>query len=119
MNLSTYLNGTDVLIAGMSSVTDDEVIDRVAAVCHEQWRYWAAFMLDNPGEEPRFRQLLATDFADLDDSDKDADRHWARLMLSAVRGKLDCRSGNRPDPPSSSAVVGGAERFNHMSSRCR
>lgn len=99
MSRVSYLNGTDVLIAGNVPSLIGDALDRVAAVCHEQWRYWAAYMLDHPEETPRFRRLLATDFADLEDYDQDADRHWARLALAAARGELDCRSGNRPDPP--------------------
>lgn len=95
MRRADYIHGTDVLVAGRP----DDRLDRAAAVCHEQWRYWAEFMLNNPGEYDRFRALLATDFADLEEYDKDADRHWARLVLRAAEGGLDCRSGNRPAPP--------------------
>ena len=99
----TYLTGTCVLVAGASSAEAD-LVDRVAAVCHEQWRTWARFMLDHPEELDRFALLLDTDFADLGDSDKDADRHWARLVLHAVRDGLDCRSGPRLAPPNGSEV---------------
>ena len=97
MDHITYIHGTDVLVASQSR-TDDR-LDRIAAVCHEQWRYWAEFMLHHPEEYDRFQTLLATDFADLEEFDKDADRHWARLMLQAADHGLDCRSGNRPAPP--------------------
>ena len=97
MSQTTYIHGTDILIAGQHRA--DDKLDRVAAVCHEQWRYWAEFMLSNPEEYDRFRALVATNFTDLEEYDKNADRHWARLMLRAAEGSLDCRFGDRPAPP--------------------
>lgn len=77
-----YLIGSAVLAADLAP----SALDRAAAVCHDQWRHWAGFMLAHPEEEPRWRQLLQTEFADLADYDKDADRRWAERVLAAARG---------------------------------
>ena len=72
----------------MISQADTDLIERLAAVEHAQWQYWATWMLDNQTTEEveRWRDLLKTPYAELAEQDKNADREWATRALNEIRG---------------------------------
>lgn len=66
-----------------------ETIERLAEIQHQQWQYWASWILDNQdvSEDLRWRELLRTDYRDLSERDKNADREWAKRCYAAMQGK--------------------------------
>jgi hypothetical protein len=61
-------------------------IETLAALEHEQWAHWTSYMLDNltPVNIARWRKQAQTSYPDLTESEKESDRKWARIVLSAL-----------------------------------
>lgn len=55
------------------------LIERLAALEHEQWAYWADYMLTNMNSANigRWRRQMMTGYTDLAEAEKDQDREWA------------------------------------------
>ena len=53
--------------------------ERAAALEHEQWSHWTAYMLDNltPENIERWRRQIKTPYSELSEKEKDSDRKWA------------------------------------------
>lgn len=66
------------------------MIDReaVAALEHEQWAHWTAYMLDNLTDTniARWRQQIDCPYSALTDSEKESDREWADKAIAVVLG---------------------------------
>lgn len=64
----------------------DATIERLAALEHEQWAHWTAYMLANmtPENAERWRRQIATPYAELTEREKDSDREWARRVQEIV-----------------------------------
>ena len=70
----------------------EELIDRLAALAHEQWAGWTTWMLEkidqaHPSGETfreRWRRQIATAYADLSDAEKESDRVEARKVLALL-----------------------------------
>ncbi len=66
-------------------------VEAVAAVEHDQWIHWTAYMLDNNTAEnaERWRRQITTPYAELTETEKDTDREWAHKSLAAGIGDTD------------------------------
>lgn len=64
----------------------EEALESLAALEHEQWAHWTAYMLDNRTSKnmARWRKQVLTDYADLSNAAKESDRQWARKVISAL-----------------------------------
>jgi hypothetical protein len=53
--------------------------EKVAALEHEQWAHWTAYMLDNltPENIERWRRQIKTPYSELSEKEKESDREWA------------------------------------------
>ena len=69
-------------------LVDREAIDyeAVAAVEHDQWVHWTAYMLDNLTEVniARWRQQIECPYPALTETEKDSDREWANKAVDAA-----------------------------------
>jgi hypothetical protein len=69
----------------------DDLLERLAAAEHEQWRHWAtAVLATEPGLSAARRaswQATMVPYAQLDESAKELDRVWARKALAAINTK--------------------------------
>jgi len=74
------LNGKD---------STDNVLERLAALEHEQWAHWTRHMLDNlyPENIERWKRQVETPYEELTEKEKDSDREWASKILSIVDPK--------------------------------
>jgi hypothetical protein len=74
-------------------MTDEQLIERLAALSHEQWAGWADWMLENLGAiHPhgetyirRWQRQIDTPYDLLSEAEKESDRIEARKMLAAIR----------------------------------
>lgn len=64
----------------------NNLLEKLAALEHEQWAHWTEHMLDNLTEEntARWRGQIAASYADLTEEEKDKDREWARRVWGVV-----------------------------------
>ena len=64
----------------------DAMIERLAALKHEQWAHWTKHMLANltPENIARWERLAATPYAELTEAEKDKDREWAEKVLDLL-----------------------------------
>ncbi len=79
-------------------MTDSELLERLAALCHDQWRGWMRHLFAQARRYPggtlllprarveRWTRQMATDYADLDEDEKDSDRECARAFLALLAG---------------------------------
>jgi hypothetical protein len=67
---------------------DREAFDYEAAAAleHDQWAHWTAYMLDNLTDEniARWRQQIVTPYVALSEKEKDSDREWAHKAAAAL-----------------------------------
>lgn len=65
----------------------DELLEKLAALEHEQWVHWTKYMLDNLTDVNihRWRRQVETPYEDLPDDEKRSDRDWARKVLEIVK----------------------------------
>ena len=68
-------------------MSNKTVLDNLAALEHNQWAHWTAYMLDHLTDAniERWKRQLATPYADLSEKEKESDREWARKALSVIR----------------------------------
>lgn len=61
-------------------------VEIMADLEHQQWAHWTRYMLDNltPENIERWKQQCATDYADLNEKEKESDRRWARKGYAGV-----------------------------------
>lgn len=80
----------DIMRAWRKEMT--EVIEKLAALEHEQWAHWTKYMLTKLGEHSnsanadvrRWWRQIETPYADLSEKEKESDREWARKVLEVV-----------------------------------
>ena len=64
---------------------DDQVLERLAEVEHEQWMAWSQSVAEDVSAERRQRwQMCWVPYNDLPEEMKELDRLWARKMLEAL-----------------------------------
>ena len=66
----------------------DNLIEKLAALEHEQWAHWTRYMLDNltPENVQRWRRQIETPYKDLSEKEKESDRVWARKVMELTGG---------------------------------
>jgi len=66
------------------------ISERLAALEHEQWAHWTAYMLDHLTDEniARWRKQIAIPYSELTEGEKQSDRKWADKVLRAVAEML-------------------------------
>lgn len=64
---------------------EDELLERLAAVEHEQWMHWSQAVAAEVSAERRQRwQAYWVAYEDLPEEMKEEDRFWARKVLEAL-----------------------------------
>jgi hypothetical protein len=63
------------------------LIEKLAALEHEQWAHWTRYMLDNLTSEniQRWRRQIETPYEDLSEKEKESDRVWARKVMELMQ----------------------------------
>jgi len=63
---------------------NNPLLERLAALEHEQWSAWTQHFLSNqtPENLERWKRQLAATYEELSESEKEADRAWARKILT-------------------------------------
>lgn len=64
----------------------DDLLERLAALEHEQWAHWTRFMLDNltPENMRRWRRQIDTPYSALSLREQESDRLWAKRALEVM-----------------------------------
>jgi len=66
----------------------DDRVERVSAVLHEEWVAWSKNVAPEVSAERRDRwEKLWVPYDELPESEKEKDREWARKALEAARGR--------------------------------
>ena len=65
-----------------------EMLERLAALEHEQWAHWTKYMIDNlnPENLNRWKKQVNTPYSELTEAEKESDRNWARKALALLQG---------------------------------
>jgi len=60
-----------------------DLIEKLAALEHDQWAHWTKYMLVNLTDEniARWKEQIDTPYSKLSEKDKDKDREWAQKVL--------------------------------------
>ena len=67
-------------------MNEEEVLERLAEVEHEQWMSWSQSVAEEVSAEQRQRwQECWVPYVDLPEEVKELDRQWARKVLEALR----------------------------------
>ena len=67
---------------------DEELLERLAEVEHEQWMYWSRAVAGEVGPECRARwSRWWMPYAELPEEEKEKDRVWARKALAAMQAQ--------------------------------
>lgn len=64
-----------------------ELVERLAALEHEQWAHWTRYMLDHltHGNIERWRRQCETPYDELSTIEKDSDREWAHRVIDVLK----------------------------------
>lgn len=70
----------------MSTSTNENQIEQLAALEHQQWSAWTKHFLENSTAVAiaRWKRQLATSYEHLTEEEKEADRVWARKALACI-----------------------------------
>lgn len=65
---------------------EDELIDRLADLEHEQWAHWTTYMMAHMTEAntSRWKVQAQKPYSQLSETDKEKDRKWARKVLEVL-----------------------------------
>jgi hypothetical protein len=71
---------------GWGVIVVENLVERLAAMEHEQWAHWTRYMLDNltPENIARWKRQIETPYQELSEREKESDRVWARKVLVAI-----------------------------------
>ncbi len=63
-----------------------ELLEKLAALEHDQWAHWVRYMLHNltPRNIERWLRQISLPYADLTEAEKESDRIWARKMIEEI-----------------------------------
>lgn len=63
------------------------VREELAALEHEQWSHWMAYLLDNLDYDniKRWKRQMNTPYSELTEKEKDSDRVWADKVLDIIK----------------------------------
>lgn len=64
----------------------EELIEKLAALEHDQWAHWTKYMLSNMSDEniKRWKKQIATPYSELSEEEKNSDREWTRKVLAII-----------------------------------
>jgi len=67
----------------MRNTIKHELLEALAELEHDQWAHWTKHFLGNltPENIERWRRQAETPYSELSESEKDADRVWARHAI--------------------------------------
>ena len=67
--------------------SDDELLEKLADLEHQQWIHWTKYMLDNMSDENinRWKQQIETPYSELSEKEKESDREWAEKVLKIIK----------------------------------
>ena len=70
-----------------TSLNEDDLIESLAELEHEQWAHWARYMLKNLdlSHITHWERQIITPYSELSEKEKESDRVWARKMLEVIR----------------------------------
>jgi len=79
---------------------NNPLLERLAALEHEQWAAWTQHFLSNQAPEnlERWKRQVAATYEELSESEKEADRAWAQKILALL---------NLPTTPASDVLFEG------------
>jgi len=62
---------------------NDNLLEAIAKIEHEQWSHWVKYMLDNltPENIERWKKQIQTEYENLTEKEKESDREWARKVI--------------------------------------
>jgi ADP-ribose pyrophosphatase len=65
---------------------NNPLLERIAALEHEQWADWTQHFLSNqtPENLERWKRQMAATYEELSESEKEADRTWAKKILALI-----------------------------------
>jgi ADP-ribose pyrophosphatase len=74
---------------------EPSLLERLAALEHDQWIAWTRHLLSNqtPENLERWKRQLAATYEQLSESEKEADRIWARKALALLDAPQDPATG--------------------------
>ena len=63
-----------------------DLLEKLAALEHEQWAHWMKYMIPNytPENVLRWSEQANTSYEELSEKEKESDREWARKVLSLL-----------------------------------
>ena len=67
--------------------SDDELLEKLADLEHQQWIHWTKYMLDNMSDENinRWKKQIETPYSELSEKEKESDREWAEKVLKIIK----------------------------------
>lgn len=70
----------------VKNLTDNELLEILAALEHDRWSRWMEYMLTNMSPEnlERWKRQMITDYKDLSEKEKESDRKEARITLTYI-----------------------------------
>jgi len=76
---------------------NNELLEKLAALEHEQWAHWTKYMLNRLGyhannSNPNIRRWfnqIQTPYDELSEKEKESDREWARKVLKIMEENHD------------------------------
>lgn len=77
----------DAALGSLLREYSDATIEPLAALEHEQWAHWTAYMLSNltPENINRWLRQIKTPYEQLSPREKNSDREWAEKVLIVLR----------------------------------
>ena len=82
----TTINEEHLPDCDLVAVDSARLLERLAALEHEQWSHWTDYFLahSSPENVKRWARQAATPYEELNEAEKEADRKWARRVLAAL-----------------------------------
>ena len=70
--------------------SEQELLEELARLEHEQWATWTIYFLDNMNIENlrKWEVQAETVYEKLSEQEKESDRFWARKVLEIIKKKL-------------------------------
>lgn len=68
----------------------EKLIEKIAALEHEQWAHWVSHMLGNMthANVEHWKELLKTPYDELTEEQKEKDRLWAQKAIDVFIGHI-------------------------------
>ena len=75
------------MVINMDTKKEQELIEKLSALEHEQWSCWAKYMLGcmNSNNVKRWNEQSTTSYFKLSEKDKEKDRIWAKKVIKLLK----------------------------------